>query len=71
MFAALPRTRALWTPNSVAFKLEGAGPNIRRRLENAPRISSTRTDNARGFAFELGSDQDLHDMARSGLRGGR
>ena len=62
MFAALPRTRALWTPNSLAFKLEGAKPEICRRLENDRRISSTRMENARWFAFEVGRAGDLHEV---------
>ena len=61
MFAALPRTRALWTPSSIGFKIEGAGPDLRQRLESDPRIQSTGKQNTRWFAFELSSGQDLHD----------
>lgn len=62
MFAALPRTRGLWTPNSLAFKLEGVQRDVRRRLQSDRRISATRVDNARWFAFEVGCGQDLHDV---------
>lgn len=62
MFAALPRTRALWTPNSIGFKIEAAAPALRRRLQKDQRIQSTSMQDARWFAFELSSGQDLHDV---------
>ncbi|HET6177483.1 MAG TPA: hypothetical protein VFE61_11165 [Candidatus Sulfotelmatobacter sp.] len=61
IFAALPRTRAMWTANSLGFKLEGADPNLRARLEQGPRVGSTQMQKARWFILELSSDADLHD----------
>jgi hypothetical protein len=61
IFGALPRTRGMWTANSLAFKLENAGPVIRARLEKDPRAGVTQLRKARWFSFELSSDADLHD----------
>jgi len=61
IFAALPRTRAMWTANSLGFKLENAKPALQTRLERDPRIGSTRMQKARWFTFEMSSDTDLHD----------
>ncbi|HLV86178.1 MAG TPA: hypothetical protein VKV39_04320 [Candidatus Sulfotelmatobacter sp.] len=58
----MPRTRAVWTPNGLAFKLEGATTAQRERLESDPRIGSTRMQKARWFTFEIFSNQDLHDV---------
>jgi hypothetical protein len=60
IFAALPRTRAMETPNSLAFKLEKAGPRILARIRRDPRIGVTQMQKARWFTFELTSDADLH-----------
>jgi hypothetical protein len=61
MFAAVPRTRALETANSLAFKLESPSPAVRARLDKTTRPWSTRPDKARWFAFEMSTDADLHE----------
>ena len=63
MFAALPRSRAMETANSLAFKLEAKAPTVLTRLKQDGRIRiwSTSRQKPRWFAFELCSDGDLHD----------
>lgn len=61
MFGALPRTRAMETANSLAFKLEAPARAVRARLEKTTHPWSTHPDKARWFAFEIYSDADLHD----------
>lgn len=41
IFALLPRTRALETASSIAFKLEKPAPRLLRQLENDQRIQTT------------------------------
>jgi hypothetical protein len=61
IFAILPRTRGMETPNSLAFKLEEAGPRVLARLRGESRIQTTVMRASRWFAFELSSDGDLKD----------
>jgi len=61
IFAALPRTRAWDTANSLAFKLESPATAVKGRLENDARVGSTLGRNGRWFTLELSSDRDLHD----------
>jgi len=61
IFAALPRTRAMWTANSLGFKLDCTDAALRARLKKDPRIGSIQKQQARWFTFELSSDADLHD----------
>jgi hypothetical protein len=60
IFALLPRTRAMTTPNSLAFKLQSPKPRLLKRLQQDPRIGSTQMQKARWFTFELAADGDLH-----------
>ncbi len=60
MFAALPRTRAMGTPNSMVFKLVDASARDRKDLESDPRVGDMQMQKARWFTFELSSDRDLH-----------
>jgi hypothetical protein len=60
IFAALPRTRAMGTPDSLAFKLEDAAPATRERLEADARIGTTQMQSTRWFTFTVGSNADLH-----------
>jgi hypothetical protein len=62
IFGALPRTRAFSTPNSLAFKLQAAGPALQKRLQSDPRVGIMRRGNSRWFTFEMSSDSDLHDV---------
>ncbi len=61
MFAALPRTRAMHTPNSLVFQLVHAAAPLQKRLQSDPRIGSMAMKKARWYTFELDSDADLHD----------
>ena len=61
IFAILPRTRGMGSPNSLAFKLENAGPRVLRQLRNESRISTTVMRASRWFVFELAANSDLND----------
>ena len=60
IFAALPRTRAMWTSNSLGFRIESPSPQVARQLEADSRVGSTRMQKAKWFLFELSNDADLH-----------
>jgi hypothetical protein len=66
MFAALPQTRAMQTPNSLVFKLVAAPAPLQKSLQADSRIGSMETKTAREmkkarwYTFELASDADLH-----------
>ena len=60
IFAALPRTRAWGTANSLAFKLPTENIVVQSRLEKDPRVGNTLMGKTRWFTFELSSDADLH-----------
>ena len=59
IFALLPRTRGMETSNSLALKLDSPPPNVRARLDQDPRITSTQMGRALWFTFELTSGADL------------
>jgi len=61
IFALLPRTRAMETPNSLAFKLESQHLRTLKRLQRDPRVGATEIQKARWFTFELTASADLHD----------
>jgi len=61
IFALLPQTRGMETPNSLAFKLQSPAPRLLARMRRDPRIGSTEMQQARWFTFELATDSDLHD----------
>jgi hypothetical protein len=61
IFALLPRTRAMGSPNTLAFKFETLPPKTRSRLEDDPRVGTTEMRAARWQTFELSSTSDLHD----------
>jgi hypothetical protein len=60
IFALLPRTRSMWSTDSVGFKLENPTSRTGRKLEQDRRVTATRMQKARWFAFELRDDVDLH-----------
>jgi hypothetical protein len=60
IFAALPRTRAWGTANSLGFKLPTANAEVQSRLEKDQRVGYTLMGKTRWFTFELSSDADLH-----------
>jgi hypothetical protein len=61
MFAVLPRTRGMETPNGLAFRLDTHAAALRARLAADPRVAAADMKQARWFRFELSSDADLHD----------
>jgi TfoX/Sxy family transcriptional regulator of competence genes len=60
IFAALPRTRAFGSGNSVAFKVEGAGKRLLAELEKDPHVTDTIMQATRWLTYELETDQDMH-----------
>ena len=61
IFALFPLTRAMHTPNSLAFKLESPSRAILSRLQREPRIDSNHVQKGTWFAFALSSNADLRD----------
>jgi hypothetical protein len=61
IFAVLPRTRAMETPNSLAFKFESLTAQLRARMERDPRIGTMTMQKAGWFTFEISTDTDLHN----------
>jgi hypothetical protein len=59
IFAALPKTRGMRTPNSFGFKLEGVKPKLRAQMQSDPRIGFAEMRKARWFTFEISSDADF------------
>ncbi len=59
IFALLPRTRAMQTPNSLAFKLESPPVRMFTRLQQDPRVGATEMQKTRWFTFELTTSADL------------
>jgi hypothetical protein len=55
IFAALPATRAIGTPNSVAFRLNPVPQDLERRVLKEPRVTPGR----RWFSFEVHATEDL------------
>jgi hypothetical protein len=61
IFAVLPSTRGMGSPDSLAFKLASPSPRTLTRLQNETRVRSTVMHKSRWFTFELSSDRDLRD----------
>jgi hypothetical protein len=61
IFALLPRTRAMGTPNSLAFKFDPPTPQLRGRLDKDGRIGTTQMRAARWSTFKLATNGDLRD----------
>jgi hypothetical protein len=61
IFALVPRTRAMGTPNTLAFKFESLAPRLQTRLDRDRRVGTTEMRAARWQTFEVSSDSDLHD----------
>jgi hypothetical protein len=64
MFAAVPRTRALGTSQSIIFKLKGAPASVLRRVNTDPRVSLRTGAKQMWAQFELANERDLHDALR-------
>jgi hypothetical protein len=61
IFGALPRTRSLHAPNSLAFKLQTVSVAQQKRLQSDLRIGTMGMGKSRWFTFVMSSDSDLHD----------
>jgi hypothetical protein len=62
IFAGLPRTRALHTPNSIIFRLDPMPPKLLKRAQEDSRISSEKeVPGRRWYSFELSSADELRD----------
>jgi hypothetical protein len=62
IFAALPVTRAIGTPNAIVFKIKAMTPELLRRAKGDARIDPERVGpGAQWTAFELQSELDLRD----------
>jgi len=61
IFGLLPRTRAIETDSSIAFKLAEPSPQLRRTLENDSRIQTTRMQTHRWHTLALDEERDLRD----------
>ena len=57
IFAALPVSRAIETPNSFIFRFDPMPANLNQRALKEPRI----TPGTRWFSFEIQSTEDLRD----------
>jgi hypothetical protein len=60
IFAAVPKTRCLGTPNSVIFKLP-QNSKWRDEAANDSRVKQENTDTHKWFPFEIGGERDLRD----------
>ena len=62
IFAALPVTRGIATPNSFIFRFDPMPPDLKQRALKEPRIATEgRSPGARWFIFEVGTAADLRD----------
>jgi TfoX/Sxy family transcriptional regulator of competence genes len=62
IFAGLPRTRALHTPNSIILRFDPLPPKLLRRAQKDSRISSGKeVPSGAWYAFELNSADELGD----------
>jgi hypothetical protein len=62
VFAALPVTRGIGSPNSIIFKIEPMPSALLRRRDQDPRVCTGKTIRAKGWhSFEINSEEDLRD----------
>jgi hypothetical protein len=61
IFALLPRTRGMDTPDSIGFKIERPSPATLARLQADQHLEATELQNARWFLYTLRADADLRD----------
>jgi hypothetical protein len=62
IFAALPVTRGIKTPNSLIFRFSPMPAELQQRALKEPRIDlDRRIPGAKWFSFELHSEADLRD----------
>lgn len=62
IFAALPVTRGIQTPNSLIFRITSMPPNLLQRARKEPRIDTeSQLPGAKWLSFEISSTGDLRD----------
>jgi hypothetical protein len=62
VFAALPATRGISTPNTLMFRMKPMPPELLDRAKKERRIDlEGRTPGAKWYLFELSSAEDLRD----------
>ena len=62
IFAALPRTRTLRTPDSFILKFDPMPPALLRRARKDPRIiSGSQKSDVQWYSFHLDSVDDMRD----------
>jgi hypothetical protein len=62
IFAALPVTRAIKSPNSLIFRIQPMPPDLLARAKKEPRIDTeSAVPSAKWFTFELLSEADSRD----------
>jgi hypothetical protein len=62
IFAALPVTRGIKTPNSLIFKIKPMPPDLLRRATQDPRLDAeSKLPGAQWSSFEISSAEDLRD----------
>ena len=61
IFGLLPRTKAVFKPNAVAFRFTSLSPELKALLAKDPRVAAFDKNKTRWFTFDLFSDSDLHD----------
>jgi hypothetical protein len=64
IFAALPRTRALGSVNSIIFKLNAAPQRVLDRARQDPRIRISHKGKAGWQSLEISSERDIADAQR-------
>jgi hypothetical protein len=63
IFAALPVTRGIGAPNSIIFKMKSMTPDLLRRVNEDPRVSTGTRMRAKGWhSFDVNSAEDLKDV---------
>jgi hypothetical protein len=59
IFAALPRTRTMEPPDSIAFRLEAPSGRLREQLQQDSRILAVNVSPSRWLTYRMTSAQDL------------
>jgi hypothetical protein len=63
IFAALPVTRGIGAPNTILFKIKSVPPDLLRRANGDPRVSTGTRMRAKGWhCFDVNSAEDLKDV---------
>lgn len=61
IFGLLPRTKSVFKPGAVAFRLDSLSREVKPLLAKDARIAAFDKKKTRWFTYELSSDADLHD----------